>query len=73
VGIIGGWCVKSFLDTTRPVKINPLHPEFFDEDGELIPDEVVAVSIHPGMYDDFIEKYSSLFEDEDDEDEDSDS
>lgn len=69
VGIIGGWGLKSFLESTRPIKINPLHPEFFDSDGDLIPDEVVAVSIHPGMYEDFQDEYNSLFEDdEDDED-----
>lgn len=73
VGIIGGWGLKNYLDTTRPIKINPLHPEFFDADGDLIPDEVVAVSIHPGMYEDFVEEYSSLFdEDDDDDDEDDD-
>lgn len=68
VGIIGGWGLKSYLDTTRPIKINPLHPEFFDSDGDLIPDEVVAVSIHPGMYEDFIDEYGPLFNDEDDDD-----
>jgi hypothetical protein len=68
VGIIGGWVLKSFLDTTRPVKINPLHPEFFDDNGELIPDEVVAVSIHPGMYEDFMDEYGPLFNDDDDDD-----
>ena len=67
VGVIGGWAIKSYLDTTRPLKINPLHPEFFDSEGDLIPDEVVAVSIHPGMYEDFVEEYQSLFDEEDDD------
>ena len=67
VGIIGGWGLKNYLDTTRRIKINPLHPEFFDSEGDLIPDEVVAVSIHPGMYEDFQDEYGSLFEDEDDD------
>lgn len=70
VGIIGGWGLKSYLDTTRPLKINPLHPEFFNEDGDIIPDEVVAVSIHPGMYEDFINEYGPLFEEDDTDDED---
>lgn len=70
VGVIGGWGLKTYLDTTRPIKINPLHPEFFDNDGDLIPDEVVAVSIHPGMYEDFIEDYKPLFDEDDDDDDD---
>lgn len=69
VGFLCGWVIKNYLDTTRPIRINPLHPEFFDEDGDIIPDEVLAVSIHPKLYEDFIDEYGSLF-DEDDEDED---
>ena len=41
-----------------------------DVDGDLIPDEVFAVSIHPGMYDDFIEEYQSLFDYDDYDDDD---
>ena len=67
VGIIGGWGLKNYLDTTRPIKINPLHPEFFNSEGDIIPDEVVAVSIHPGMYEDFQDEYGSLFDDENDD------
>ena len=70
VGMIGGWGLKSYLDTNRPIKINPLHPEFFDTEGDLIPDEVVAVSIHPGMYEDSVEEYGSLFDEDDEDDED---
>lgn len=67
VGIIGGWGLKNYLDTTRPIKINPLHPEFFNSEGDIIPDEVVAVSIHPGMYEDFQDEYGHLFDDENDD------
>lgn len=67
VGLIGGWVVKSYLDSTRVPKINPLHPEFFDTNGDIIPDEVLSVSIHPGMYEDFQEEYGTLFDDDDDD------
>lgn len=70
VGIIGGWGIKSYLDTTRPIKINPLHPEFFDSKGDIIPDEVLALSIHPGVYEDFMGDYKSLFDDEGEDDDD---
>lgn len=70
VGILSGWVIKNYLDTTRLLRINPLHPEFFDEDGDLIPDEVLAVSINPKLYEEFIDEYGSLFdEDEEDDDE----
>jgi len=44
VGIIFGWfgndIVYSFLNKNN---IQPLHPEMFDHNGNLIPDEIVAV------------------------------
>jgi hypothetical protein len=53
IGFMLGWfsndIVYSFLNKNR---IQPLHPEMFDENGQLIPDEIVAVR----------------FENEDDED-----
>lgn len=66
VGVIGGWILKTYLDNTRRIKINPLHPEFFDEDGDVIPDEILALSIHPGVYENFIDEYGSLFDEDDD-------
>jgi hypothetical protein len=44
IGFILGWfgndIVNAFLNRTT---IQPLHPEMFDENGNLIPDEIVAV------------------------------
>lgn len=44
IGFMLGWfgndIVYAFLNKNR---IQPLHPEMFDENGQLIPDEIVAV------------------------------
>ena len=44
IGLIVGWfgndIIHAFLNKNR---IQPLHPEMFDENGQLIPDEIVAV------------------------------
>ena len=44
IGLIVGWfgndIIYAFLNKNR---IQPLHPEMFDENGQLIPDEIVAV------------------------------
>ena len=56
VGSIIGWLTYRHLLETRPPY---LHPEFFDENGQIIPDEVVAVRFEEGYFDD---------DDEDDED-----
>ena len=49
VGIIGGWNLREYLlnyqDTPR------LHPEFFDEHGNVVPDEVVSVRFEEGLFD----------------------
>ena len=50
VGIIGGWNLREYLinyqDTPR------LHPEFFDQHGNVVPDEVVSVRFDEGVFDD---------------------
>ena len=50
VGIIGGWNLREYLinyqDTPR------LHPEFFDQHGNVVPDEVVSVRFEEGLFDD---------------------
>jgi hypothetical protein len=56
VGSIIGWLTYRHLLESRPPY---LHPEFFDENGQVIPDEVVAVRFEEGYFDD-----------EDDEDDD---
>ena len=57
VGFMLGWfgndIVYAFLNKNR---IQPLHPEMFDENGQLIPDEIVAV------------RFENDYEDEDEED-----
>ena len=49
VGSIIGWLTYRHLLETKPPY---LHPEFFDENGQIIPDEVVAVRFEEGFFDD---------------------
>jgi hypothetical protein len=56
VGSIIGWLTYRYILESRPPY---LHPEFFDENGQVIPDEVVAVRFEEGYFDD---------DDEDDDD-----
>lgn len=67
VGLVGGVIIKSYLDQIVSIKMGETHPEMFDENGKIIADEIVALKIEPGFYDEFEEEYGSLFE-EDDED-----
>jgi hypothetical protein len=50
VGVITGWVAREYMmnyqDTPK------LHPEFFDQHGNVIPDEVVAVTFNPDYFDD---------------------
>ena len=48
VGSIIGWLTYRHLLESRPPY---LHPEFFDENGQIIPDEVVAVRFEEGYFD----------------------
>jgi hypothetical protein len=48
-GSIIGWLTYRHLLESRPPY---LHPEFFDENGQIIPDEVVAVRFEEGYFDD---------------------
>ena len=54
VGLIGGWVAREYMMNyqDRP----KLHPEFFDGDGNVIPDEVVAVRFEEGYFDDEFEE-----------------
>ena len=49
-GSIGGWVAREYImnyhDAPR------LHPEFFDDNGNVIPDEVLAVRFEEGYFDD---------------------
>ncbi len=54
VGIIGGWVAREYLmnyqDTPK------LHPEFFDEHGNVVPDEVLALRFEEGFFSDELEE-----------------
>jgi hypothetical protein len=60
IGLIGGWIFKQY-QVERIYGIRNIHPEFFDNNGNIVPDEVLAVSFNPDYFDD--EEY-----DEDEED-----
>ena len=57
VGSIVGWLAKSHSYETQPRQIF-VHPEMFDENGHLIPDEVLAIRF----------ENESTFDDEDEDD-----
>ena len=50
IGLIGGWIVKQY-QVERIYGIRNIHPEFFDNNGNIIPDEVVAVRFEEGFFD----------------------
>ena len=62
IGLIGGWIFKQY-QVERIYGIHNIHPEFFDNNGNIIPDEVLAVRFEEGFFDD-------QYYDEDDLDED---
>jgi hypothetical protein len=40
VGILGGWVAREYMMNYR--EIPKFHPEMYDENGNIIPDEVIA-------------------------------
>jgi|TARA_R100000030_G_scaffold43146_1_gene32508 hypothetical protein len=52
VGGVVGWLAKEHQFQTQPVYT---HPEMFDENGNLLPDEILAVRFENG-YDEFDEE-----------------
>ena len=50
VGVVLGWVVRDYLMNYQD-KPN-LHPEFFDKNGNVIPDEVLAISFNPDYFGD---------------------
>jgi len=50
VGVIGGWVAREYMMNYR--EIPKLHPEFYDQNGNVIPDEVLAISFNPDYFDD---------------------
>ena len=54
VGLIGGWVAREYMMNYQDKP--KLHPEFFDGDGNVIPDEVLAVRFEEGYFDDDVEE-----------------
>ena len=44
-----GWVAREYMMNHQDVP--KLHPEFFDQHGNVIPDEVVAVTFQEGLLD----------------------
>jgi len=59
VGGVIGWLAKNHSFEMETRNSGWLHPEFFDSDGNVIPDEVISVKFQEGFFDS---------DDEDDED-----
>jgi hypothetical protein len=51
IGMIGGWIFKQY-QVERIYGIRNIHPEFFDSNGNIVPDEVLAVRFEEGFFDD---------------------
>jgi hypothetical protein len=52
VGSVIGWLAKEHMYDTQPVYT---HPEMFDENGNVLPDEIVAVRFE-NSYDEYDEE-----------------
>lgn len=65
VGLMGGWIAREYMMNYR--EIPRLHPEMYDEQGNIVADEVVSLKIEPGFYDEFMQEYEGLFEEDDEE------
>ena len=50
LGTVFGWIAKEYV-LQRDSKYIPMHPEMFDENGQIIPDEVLAVRFENDMAD----------------------
>ena len=50
LGTLVGWLAKDYV-LQRDSKYIPMHPEMFDENGQIIPDEVLAVRFENDMLD----------------------
>lgn len=59
IGGVIGWLAKMHSYETQPQRIL-MHPEMFDNHGNLVPDEILAVRFENGYFD--------AEDDEDDED-----
>ncbi len=51
LGLVGGWIFKQY-QIERMYGVRNLHPEFFDDNGNVVPDEVLAIRFEEGFFDD---------------------
>jgi hypothetical protein len=49
VGLVTGWVAREYMMNYR--EIPRIHPEMFDSNGQLIPDEVLAIRFEEGFFD----------------------
>ena len=49
VGLLGGWIARDYMLNYR--EIPRPHPEMFDENGNLVPDEIIAFRFENYDYD----------------------
>lgn len=49
VGVVLGWVAREYMMSYR--EIPRIHPEMFDNQGNLIPDEVLAIRFEEGYFD----------------------
>jgi hypothetical protein len=49
VGVLAGWVAREYMMNYR--EIPRIHPEMFDSNGQLIPDEVLAIRFEEGYFD----------------------
>jgi hypothetical protein len=50
LGLVGGWIIKQY-QIERIYGVRNIHPEFFDNNGNIVPDEVLAVRFEEGFFD----------------------
>ena len=75
VGFGVGWLAKEHVYMTTPWHPDTLHPEFFDEHGNVVPDEILALRIEnadtfnsPGFGGELGEDHSSEWIEEEEDD-----
>ncbi len=49
VGLMGGWILREYMLNYQDSP--KLHPEFYDQHGNIVADEVIAVSFQEGYFD----------------------
>ena len=49
LGLFGGWIAREYALNYHDIP--KLHPEFFDQHGNVIPDEIVSVRFEDGYFD----------------------